>query len=180
MKPFKIKLYFYLLLALSPLNAYAQQAAYVGDDDVSNVFISGGYGALFGAATGAAMLPFINGSASQNIRIVAGGASIGFMVGSVYGFYSLAKSNKNSYFNYNINQDDDNSYYYSMPATLPTQGNNKKNHRQKQNIQNINEERMTPIVGALFMGDKNKVDMAIPYFWIQDKQVNVMLAYLTF
>ena len=162
---------------MSSFNAYAQQA-YVAEDDVSAVFISGGYGALFGAAMGAAILPFMNASATQNLRIVAGGASIGFMVGSAYGFYSLANAKRNSYFNYNTpSQDEDNYNYYSMPPTMPTQGNNIRSHKTKPDF---NDEKKTPLVGALFMGDGKNIDMAIPYFWVDDKKVSILLAYLTF
>ncbi len=153
---------------------YAQQA-YVSDDEVSSIFVSGGYGALFGAAMGAALLPFMNSSPTQNLRIVAGGASIGFMVGSAYGFYSLANASKNSYFNYN-NQDDDTNFYYSMPPSMPTHGNNLKNNKVKPGL-DVNK---TPVVGALFMGDGKNIDLAVPYFWVADNKVSIMLAYLTF
>lgn len=171
----KFLVIFFVYLSLMPQVGYSQQA-YVGEEDISNVFVSGGYGALFGAAMGAAALPFLNGSPMENLRIVAGGASIGFVAGSIYGFYSLANASKNSYFNYS-SPEDENSYY-SMPPTVPTQGRNniKNNQIKKENL----PEYKAPLVGALFMGNGNKIDFAIPYFWIGDKKISLMLAYLTF
>lgn len=116
--------YFYLffsaLCAFLPVSSKAQQV-FSSENDMQTVFVSGGYGALFGAAMGAAVLPFINNSPLQNLRIVAGGASLGFMVGSVFGFYNVAKSNRGSYFNYNP-EPDENNFYYSMPPTYPNEG----------------------------------------------------------
>lgn len=174
-----MRFYFILLCALNPFYAYAQQA-YVNDDDVSTIFVSGGYGALFGAAMGAAMLPFMNNSATQNLRIVAGGASLGFMLGSAYGFYSLANSKRNSYFNYNNPMPDDDGTYYSMPPTMPTQGNNIKSNSNKSDYSGKASSN-TPLIGALFMGDGKNINLGVPFFWItSDKQVSVLLAAVTF
>lgn len=149
----------------------------MADYEVGAVFASGGYGALFGAAMGAAALPFMNGSPIQNLRTVAGGASIGFMIGSAYGFYSVINSNRNSFFNYNINPEDENGNYYSMPPTLPTHGNHKKKNESAEEI----AKTQGPLIGALFMGDIKDIDVGMPYFSIStDKQVSFMLAYLTF
>jgi hypothetical protein len=180
----KIRIYFFIFLSLLPLNCYAQQA-YLSDDDVSAIFVSGGYGALFGAAMGAAFIPFMDNSPMQNLRFVAGGASIGFMLGSAYGFYNLANANRNSYFNYNANPDDDGNSYYSMPPTMPTQGKN--NVQTPSNLRLVAARgdaaapaKKAPVVGALFMGDGQNINMAVPYFWVSDKKVSVLLAYLTF
>lgn len=172
----RIKILLMTILCSIPFHAYSQQSSYVADEDVSSIFYSGGYGALFGGAMGVATLPFMNGSPMQNLRIVAGGASIGFMLGSAYGFYALANANKNSYFNYNINEDEDAGTYYSMPPTYPTQGKVLK--KKDQNVALIKAK--TPSVGALFMGDGKNIDMAFPYFWIQDRQISFLLADITF
>ena len=142
-----IKVSMVLFSCLLCIEGYAQNAT-VSENEMTTIFTSGGYGALFGAAMGAAILPFINESPMENIRLVAGGASIGFMVGSLYGFYNLANAGKNSYFNYNIPQEDDNlenNYYYSMPSTYPTQGNNNSNSS-------------APLIGALIMNQGNQVN----------------------
>lgn len=68
----------------------AQQRVAVKSDDMREVFVTAGYSAAFGAATGVALLPFISGTVSQNMRIVAGGASIGFLLGSALSFYNIS------------------------------------------------------------------------------------------
>jgi hypothetical protein len=168
-----IKIWLLAIAFLSPtLNAFAQNAS-VSEEDVASVFSSGGYGALFGGAMGAAILPFINKSPTENIRLIAGGASIGFMIGTFFGFYNLSNNRNNSYFNYNnLNQDEDNydnNYYYSMPPTYPTEGLNSQPNSENQ-----------PMIGALFMKKGSQMGFSIPDFWIGEKSVGLFLADLDF
>ena len=155
--------------------AQAQQQAYSGEDNMRDVFVSGGYGALFGATMGTAILPFLSGSPMNNIRVVAGGASIGFMMGSAYGLYSVSKSQNNSYFNY-VPENDDN-YFYSMPPTIPGQGYVAP---KKQQEENIAKKRELPKTGALIVGEGTNIGFAFPVFWIGQNQFGFVLASLRF
>ncbi len=175
---FLLRLISVLLLFGFSAVSFAQQAVYVGEDDVSSVFASGGYGALFGAAMGAAVLPFMSNSPMQNLRVVAGGASIGFIFGSAYGFYSLANANKNSYFNYTSQEEDNGNFYYSMPPTLPTHGaiRSKKNHGK------MMASRASRIVtkDALFVGSLNNLSISMPDIFISTKAMAFKLLNVSF
>lgn len=57
------------------------------------VFVTAGYSAAFGAATGAAILAFV-GEPQKNYRLVVGGAAAGFVAGSAYAFYRISASNQ--------------------------------------------------------------------------------------
>lgn len=62
------------LIAISfHFSAQAQQTVYTGEDDMKDIFAAGGYGALFGATMGTAILPFLSDSPLNNLRVVAGG-----------------------------------------------------------------------------------------------------------
>jgi len=147
--------------------ASTNSVSYSNEDGFKSVFISGGYGALFGGAMGAATIPFMHKSMSQNFRTVAAGASLGFMVGSLYGIYNLTQQTKsNTYFNYDPPTDStEDSIYYSMPPTIPTQGS-------------MPQE--PPRIGALFVGELSDVQLGIPYVWVGGGQMEVMVAQLTF
>ena len=67
--------------------AYSQ--ALVGSEQFQELFASAGYSALFGAALGTAILPFMPDNSVSNLRVVAGGASIGFVLGSAMALYGL-------------------------------------------------------------------------------------------
>ncbi len=176
----KLKIIFligaHLILAeTAPLSCHAQQM-YTSDEDMHDIFLAGGYGALFGALMGTAILPFLSSSPLDNLRIVAGGASIGFMMGSAYGIYAVSHNKKNSYFNYAPEPED--NYYYSMPPTVPNQGNNTiKSNSDKQTAHTL---RPLPKAGALVVGEGDRIAFAIPAFWIGQNQFGIMLASLKF
>ena len=164
-----------LLTFVFPFMTNAQQV-YSGEDDMRDIFVAGGYGALFGATMGTAILPFLSGSPMNNIRVVAGGASIGFMMGSAYGLYNISKAQSNSYFNYTPENNDDNNYYYSMPPVIPGQGYvspNKEGNR-------IAKKKELPKAGALIVGEGSHIGLAIPAFWIGEKQFGFVLASIKF
>jgi hypothetical protein len=85
----KIIAAFTLTLGTLPI-ALAEQRVAVKSDDLRDVFVTAGYAAAFGAATGVALLPFMSGSVSSNMRVVAGGASIGFLLGSAISIYNIS------------------------------------------------------------------------------------------
>ncbi|MBX9838372.1 MAG: hypothetical protein K2X69_08665 [Silvanigrellaceae bacterium] len=165
----------FLFTFLFPLTAQAQQVYGGGEDDMRDIFVAGGYGALFGATMGTAILPFLSGSPMNNIRVVAGGASIGFMMGSAYGLYNVSKAQTNSYFNYTPENNDDN-YYYSMPPVIPGQGYVAPKKEEK----NIVKKKELPKAGALIVGEGSDIGFAIPAFWIGEKQFGFVLASLRF
>ena len=60
------------------------------DAKFREVFLTAGYSAAFGAAVGAALLPFSQ-RPTKNLNLVASGASVGFLAGSLFGFVNLQK-----------------------------------------------------------------------------------------
>jgi hypothetical protein len=166
-----LKLKLYLIIALLLNTSTLAQQAYTNEEDMRDIFFTGGYGALFGATMGTALLPFLSDSPLNNLRVIAGGASIGFMMGSAYGIYNLSHAKRNSYFNYTPENDD--TYFYSMPPFTPHQGKLpvKKNLVQKKTL---------PRTGALIVGEGPSFGLAFPAFWITRNQIEVMVAALKF
>lgn len=176
-KRFQIQLYsLSLLLTFSASQAIAQQA-FTSEDDMRDIFIAGGYGALFGATMGTAILPFLSGSPISNIRVVAGGASIGFMIGSAFGLYNVSKIQTNSYFNYTPENDE--NYYYSMPPIIPGQGKTTPSKKEKDE-QAIARKKEIPRVGALIVGEGKDLHIGFPAFWVGQNEVGIVLASIKF
>ncbi len=61
-------------------------------EQYQDLFMNAGYSALFGAALGTAALPFIPGNSVSNLRVIAGGASIGFVAGSIMALYNMRQN----------------------------------------------------------------------------------------
>jgi hypothetical protein len=84
-----------IVVASAPLfpasMAQAQNRVALRSDDFREVTVTAAYATAFGAAGGAALLAFVPGSPIDNLRIVAGGASLGFLMGSGLGFYNAAQ-----------------------------------------------------------------------------------------
>ncbi|APJ04726.1 hypothetical protein [Silvanigrella aquatica] len=158
------------------ISAQAQQQVYANEDEMRDIFVAGGYGALFGATMGTAILPFLSGSPIDNIRVVAGGASIGFMMGSAYGLYNMPKSQGGSYFNYAPENDE--NYFYSMPPTLP--GHGYQSPQKSQDEKNVVKQQELPKTGALIVGNGSHIGLAMPQFWIGQNQFGFVLASLRF
>lgn len=81
---------------LAPVSARAENALQT-EEGFREVFVTAGYSAAFGAAIGAALLPFFPNPSLSSLRYVAGGASLGFIAGSAFAFYNLAGSPANAY-----------------------------------------------------------------------------------
>lgn len=75
----------------------AKAQAIVGTDQFHEIFATAGYSAVFGAAIGTAVLPFIPQNTVSSLRIVSGGASIGFVLGSALALYGLRRPAAQSY-----------------------------------------------------------------------------------
>ncbi|MEY3902860.1 MAG: hypothetical protein RL189_2166 [Pseudomonadota bacterium] len=77
-------------VALIPATAtQANAQGIINTEQYQDLFINAGYSALFGAALGTAVLPFLPSNSVSNLRVIAGGASIGFVAGSVMALYNL-------------------------------------------------------------------------------------------
>lgn len=158
-------------------NSAAAQQAVTSEDDMRDIFIAGGYGALFGATMGTAILPFLSGSPLSNLRVVAGGASIGFMMGSAFGLYNVSKMQTSSYFNYTPENED--NFYYSMPPVVPGQGKTKPTKKEKEE-QALAQKKNAPKVGALIIGDGNELHLGFPAFWVGENEIGFVLASIKF
>lgn len=91
-----IKLLGLISLFLIP-KSEAKAQAIVGTDQFHEIFATAGYSAVFGAAIGTAVLPFIPQNTVSSLRIVSGGASIGFVLGSALALYGLRRPAAQSY-----------------------------------------------------------------------------------
>ncbi|MFZ9520220.1 MAG: hypothetical protein ACO3A4_07070 [Silvanigrellaceae bacterium] len=74
---------------LSPLQKEANAQVLVNSEQYQELFVNAGYSALFGAALGTAILPFLPANSLSNLRVIAGGASVGFIAGSVMALYNM-------------------------------------------------------------------------------------------
>jgi hypothetical protein len=88
-----------------PSTSHAQ--GLVGSQQFQELFTAAGYSALFGAALGTAVLPFVPDNSVSNLRIVAGGASLGFVLGSVMALYGLRQQQSQQAFGLPYYQDND-------------------------------------------------------------------------
>ena len=77
------KIFFITLMSLC-LNSQAQTR--LTEERFQDLFITAGYSTAFGAALGAAVIGLSN-NPSENVKYIAMGASLGFIVGSVFGSY---------------------------------------------------------------------------------------------
>lgn len=93
------------LVGASLPSSAAQAQALAASEQFQDLFATAGYSALFGAALGTAVLPFLPDGSVSGLRIVAGGASLGFVAGSVMALYSLRQSQQAQ------------AYMYSYPST---------------------------------------------------------------
>ncbi|NBX17367.1 MAG: hypothetical protein EBR09_08385 [Proteobacteria bacterium] len=76
------------LLFLS-FSSRAEAQALTHSDQYQELFMNAGYSTLFGAALGVAVLPFLPSTSVSNLRVIAGGASIGFVAGSLMALYNF-------------------------------------------------------------------------------------------
>ena len=83
-------------LSALPSAAWAQNDLQT-EDGFREVFVTAGYSAAFGAAIGAALLPFFPNPSLSSLRYVAGGASLGFIAGSGFAIYNLSNTTANAY-----------------------------------------------------------------------------------
>jgi hypothetical protein len=72
-----------------PLPNTAEAQALSHADQYQDLFMNAGYSTLFGAALGIAVLPFLPSTSISNLRVIAGGASVGFVAGSLMALYNM-------------------------------------------------------------------------------------------
>lgn len=105
------------LIALGALTAFpslpAEAQSLVGTEQFHEIFATAGYSAVFGAALGTALLPFIPQNTVSNLRVVSGGASIGFVLGSALALYGLRRPAAPAY-----------GMPYGHPQEMGTESNN--------------------------------------------------------
>jgi hypothetical protein len=77
------------LSVLSPVSPQAHAQSVGSSEQYQELFTAAGYSTLFGAALGTAILPFLPSDSISNLRVIAGGASIGFIAGSLLAFYNM-------------------------------------------------------------------------------------------
>ena len=109
------------------------------EDTFREVFYTAGYSAAFGAALGAALLPFFPSPSLSSLRYVAGGASIGFILGSGFAFSQIAQRGQG------VQQNDSSEEDYGYEADSYS-----------------NRDENTLPSGALFVGRRSKYGISIP------------------
>ena len=148
----------FTILGFSRTNAQAQ-AIGTPDEDVRSVINTAGYSALFGAAMGAALLPFIPDPGLSSLRYIAGGASIGFFVGSGVALYRLTQNDGNSG---PIETGPSDSEYYEEDSY-----SNKEVQLLKNKIIQAKLDRDNALPrGALIVGNKSEFKLTFPAFAI--------------
>ena len=143
---------------LLPSAAWAKNALQT-EDGFREVFITAGYSAAFGAAIGAALLPFFPNPSLSSLRYVAGGASLGFIAGSGFAFYNLSNTTANAY-----------------PAEEPQDDFGAENDVDEVSAM----PRVHPLqplpVGSLLVGRDDRLGLSFPTFTLVDRGalVNVL------
>jgi hypothetical protein len=132
-------------LFLSSL-AQAQNRVALRSDDFREVTVTAAYATAFGAAGGAALLAFVPGSPIDNLRIVAGGASIGFLVGSALGFYNATQAAAN------VEESAPRKEMYSYDEETPEE------QTMNREVDECTGNRMP----SLFMGCAGRVGLGVP------------------
>ena len=148
-----------LLAILTTLQIFKTQAwaqtVVTADDDVRGVINTAGYSALFGAAMGAALIPFIPDPGLSSLRYIASGASIGFFVGSGVALYRLTQNDTNAGF---IDQGPSDADYYEEDTSTSIDIQKLKNE-----IKQAASDRTNSIPqGALFVGNKSAFRVNVP------------------
>jgi hypothetical protein len=154
------KLQMSLCTALFCLSMHFQTAKSQGlaaDDEVRAVINTAGYSAVFGAAMGAALLPFIPDPGLSSLRYIAGGASIGFFVGSGVALYRLSNPDGNL----------NNSHVEPNDGDFVEDNGYSNNEIQKLKFeisQTTKAEREAVPQGSLLVGNKSNVAISMPAF----------------
>lgn len=147
------------LVCLATSQAAHAQNSIQAEDHFREVFLTAGYSAAFGAAMGAALLPFFPEPPMQNLRYVAGGTSLGFIFGSAFAFYNLSR----------------NQPLYSLPQEPQDPYDS---YEQSPGLGLAPEPSLPQ--GALVVGQGTRLGMSFPAFQVGKGRFEVALARLNF
>ena len=145
------------LFLLTSLHNKAEAQGLGAEDDVRVMLNTAGYSAIFGAAMGAALLPFVPNPGFSSLRYVAAGASVGFFIGSGIALYRIANP-------------DGNHTFAPEPADQDSyeDGGYSEWHRKSQvSPAAPDANQVAPLhQGALFVSDGTRASVSVPAFAI--------------